>query len=153
MERNHSSSVLLVRVPTGICAVPLTEVIETMRPLPVSPLSRMSDFVCGVSLIRGTPTPVVDLGLIFDANLKSAPGRFVTVRSGGRTVAVSVQSVIGTVELDGKFASISPLLKSARAEVIEAVGSIDAELVVVLQMTRLIPESVWETIGNSEVVR
>jgi purine-binding chemotaxis protein CheW len=149
MKRNHSSAALLVRVPLGVCALPLAEVIETMRPLPVSPLSNAPDFVYGVALIRGTPTPVVDLGTIFETQQEALPGRFVTVRSGGRTVALSVQSVIGVAELDGvNVAAMPPLLKSARTEVIEAMGSLDAELLVTLQTAKLVPESVWETIGK-----
>lgn len=150
MKQDHSTAALLVRVTSGVCALPLAEVIETMRPLPVSQLSGVSDFVCGVALIRGTPTPVVDLGSIFDADGKMPSGRFVTLRNGGRTVALSVQSVIGVAEMDGNLAVMPSLLKSARTDVIEAIGRVDTELLVTLDASKLVPESVWEKMGGVE---
>jgi purine-binding chemotaxis protein CheW len=150
MKHNHSTAALLVRVSSGVCALPLAEVIETMRPLPVSPLSGVSDFVSGVALIRGVPMPVVDLGSLLGTDGQTTSARFVTLRSGGRTIAIAVQSVIGVAELDGNLASIPPLLKSARTDAVEAIGSLDAELLLTLQAAKLVPESVWAAIGKVE---
>jgi purine-binding chemotaxis protein CheW len=58
---------LVVGVKGRLCAVPLTHVIEIMRPLPVEPISDVPLFVQGVSIIRGIPTPVVDLGALLGA--------------------------------------------------------------------------------------
>jgi purine-binding chemotaxis protein CheW len=82
---------LVVRVQTRACAVSLTHVIEIMRPLPIEAIAGMPPFVLGVSIIRGTPTPVVDLGLILGAPGSGAE-RFVTLRLGQRQVALSVGS-------------------------------------------------------------
>jgi purine-binding chemotaxis protein CheW len=154
MERDHPSTVLLVRVPSAVCALPLSEVIETMRPLPVSPISDGPDFVCGVAIIRGFPTPVVELAALFQADEHPQAGRFVTVRCAGRTIALSVQSVIGIAELDRiTLTSLSPLLKNARTDVIEAIGRLDAEFLVTLQTARLVPESVWKSLGHCEAAR
>jgi CheY-like chemotaxis protein len=63
------------------CAFPLHHVGETMRPLPIKPLAGTPGFVCGVSVIRGTPTPVVDLKALLE-NSEHSPsfGRFVTLK-------------------------------------------------------------------------
>ena len=54
------SPVLVVMVGARACAFPLHHVAETMRPLPIKHVAGTPGFVCGVSVIRGTPTPVVD---------------------------------------------------------------------------------------------
>jgi purine-binding chemotaxis protein CheW len=125
-----------------------------MRPLPVSPLPNMPDFICGVALIRGTPTPVVELEAFFQAEQRPVAGRFVTVRSAGRAIALSVQSVVGVAE-QGRLnvADLPSLLKNARTDVIEAVGRLDADLLVMLQIARLVPESAWSSLSSFEAVR
>jgi purine-binding chemotaxis protein CheW len=154
MQRNQSGAVLLVRVPSAVCALPISEVVETMRPLPVSPLSEAPDFVGGIAIIRGVPTPVVELGALFQAGERPLAGRFITVRSGGHTIALAVQSVIGVAELDRlDVSSLPPLMANARTDVIEAIGRLDAELLVMLQTVRLVPESIWETLGKCEAAR
>jgi chemotaxis signal transduction protein len=54
------SPVLVVMVGARACAFPLHHVAETMRPLPIKHVAGTPGFVCGVSVIHGTPTPVVD---------------------------------------------------------------------------------------------
>jgi purine-binding chemotaxis protein CheW len=143
--------ILLVRVPSAVCALPLSEVIETMRPLPISPLTEVPDFVRGVALIRGIPTPVIELGAMFNDDQSPPAGRFVTIRNSGRTIALAVQSVIGVAELDPSGATpLPPLLKNARTDVIEAIARLDAELLVVLQTASLVPDSVWKSLGIFE---
>ena len=75
------SQTLVVRVCTRLCAVPLAHVVETMRPLPVERIAGMPSFVRGVSIIRGVPTPVVDLGVVLGTPGEAAE-RFVTLRLG-----------------------------------------------------------------------
>jgi chemotaxis signal transduction protein len=60
------SPVLVVMVGTRACAFPLHHVAETMRPLPIQPVAGTPSFVRGVSVIRGTPTPVVDLKALLE---------------------------------------------------------------------------------------
>src|SRR5205809_310773 len=60
----RGSRVLIVAVRSGACALPLMHVIETMRPLPIEPMACALSFVRGISIIRGAPTPVVDLGAL-----------------------------------------------------------------------------------------
>jgi len=47
-----------------MCALPLEEVEETMRPLPVAPVVAAPVFVRGVCLVRGTPAPVMSLAVL-----------------------------------------------------------------------------------------
>jgi purine-binding chemotaxis protein CheW len=130
-----------------LCAIPLAHVIETMRPLPLAAFAGMPPFACGVSVIRGAPTPVVSLGGLLGAVGSPEPSRFVTVRTGPRTVALAVEEVVGVRDLSAApLAELPPLLGEAAAEVVAAVGAVDAELLVVLRSARWVPAEVWQAI-------
>jgi purine-binding chemotaxis protein CheW len=145
------SRALVVRVQTCVCAVSLMHVVEIMRPLPVEPIAGMPSFVRGVSIIRGVPTPVVDLGVV----LGTAGGvaeRFVTLRLGDRQVALSVGAVLGVRELDvSKIQELPPLLQGASKDVIEAMGTLDEEILMVLQASWELPDQVWQALTAQEV--
>jgi len=129
----------------GACrvALPRPQVIETMRPLHVDPMSAMPPFVLGVSIVRGTPVPVVDVGILLGRGGPAA-GRWVTVPVGNRSVALAVESVEGMQELPAEaFEAVPPLLRSAGDGAIAAIGALDAQLVVVLEGARLLTEEQW----------
>jgi purine-binding chemotaxis protein CheW len=149
----HGSNpvLLLVRIPGAVCGLMVGDVVETMRPLPVEPLANVPDFIRGIALIRGAAVPVIELAALFQAHSTGPITRFLTVRVGERCVALAVESVIGIAELDeNRFAEMPPLLKSARTESIEAIGTLDAELLVLLRASRLVPEPAWKNINRSE---
>lgn len=151
MTPYRSHPVLLVRTGGLLCALPVGDVIETMRPLPVEPLAEMPDFVRGVAMIRGNPTPVVALQAVLAKPSSEESGRFVTVRVGERCVALTVQSVVGVATLnEDNLESMPPLLKAARTDVIQAVSMLDSELLVLLRTARLVPEAIWQAIDKSE---
>jgi purine-binding chemotaxis protein CheW len=142
---------LVVGVKGRLCAVPLTNVIEIMRPLSVEPISDVPLFVQGVSIIRGIPTPVVDLGALLGAPNGPAE-RFVTLRAGARQVALSVDSVLGVRELDAsKIGELPPLLQGASKDAIEAMATLDKQLLVVLSAGWELPDEVWQTLVAQEV--
>jgi hypothetical protein len=72
-----------------------------MRPLPIVSVAGTPSFVRGVSLIRGLPTPVVDLKSLLDLG-ESSPnyGRFVSLKLEERRVVIGVDSVVGLKHLD-----------------------------------------------------
>jgi purine-binding chemotaxis protein CheW len=119
-------------------------VIEAMRPLPIEALPGAPDFVLGLAVIRGRPTAVLDLrALLGDGDAAHEPeARFVTVRAGDRQIALSVGAVAGVRALDpSSFGELPPLLKGARRDAIEAIGTLDAELLLVLRASRLVQEA------------
>ena len=140
---------LLVRAAGRLCAVPIAHVVEVMRPLPVERIPGAPTFVHGLAIIRGAPMPVVDLGLL--TARRSATGRFVTLRLGDRRAVLAVDSVVGVRALDGRLLQeLPPLLRDAGAEVVEAIGVIDTELLVSLRAGRLVPEDVWQALATHE---
>jgi purine-binding chemotaxis protein CheW len=138
---------LLCRVRARLCALPLEHVAETMRPLPIESLAGGPGFVSGLSVIRGLPIPVVDAGAVLGMREPARPTRFVTLKAGGKPVAVAVEEVLGIRELaSASLRELPPLLREAGSEVVSAVGTLDAELLMVLQTARLVPESVWQAL-------
>jgi len=134
---------LLCRVHRWVCALPLEQVIETLRPLPMEPLSGAPGFVCGLSIIRGLPVPVVDLGRLLGTE-RTRPTRFVTLRAGVRTVALAVDAVIGVRALGSAGAGeLPPLLSATGNDALRSLGSLDGELLLVLESGRLVPDELF----------
>jgi purine-binding chemotaxis protein CheW len=141
---------LVVEVGARACAFPLLHAIETMRPLPVEPLAGMPPFVLGLSIVRGAPMPVVYLGRLLGAGDTNVISRFVTLRLGDRTLALAVSAVSGVRELDlGTLEKLPRILGSESADIIQSIGCLDTELVVILQTMRVLPEPVWDALSVS----
>ena len=138
-------NVLLVRSGKRLVALPLGAVVETMRPLPIEPLAPAPDFVAGLSLWRGAPTPVVDLRVVLgDASNEDARRMLGLRLDNGRPVGVLVDEVIGVRDA-GAFAGseLPPLLEGAPAERVSTLGSLDGELLTVLEVGALVPPQTW----------
>lgn len=134
---------LMCLVLTRLCALPLEHVVETMRPLPTELLAGGPKFIRGVSIIRGEPVPVVDAASLMGGK-ESCPTRLVALNTDGRRVAVAVDAVLGVQAIPVEsLHDLPPLLADVDAEVISGLGTLDAELLVVLHSARLVPESVW----------
>jgi purine-binding chemotaxis protein CheW len=137
-------AVLLCQVGLTVCALPLEHVSETMRPLPLEVLSGVAPFVDGVSIIRGSPVPIVDLARLLGKVSDAPRTRLVVVRVGERSAALAVGGVIGVRSLESSAVSeLPPLLSGASAEVIAALGSLDARLLLVLETSRMLPDLGW----------
>jgi purine-binding chemotaxis protein CheW len=132
---------LLCRVGRRLCGLPLGHVVETMRPLPIEPLADAPPFVLGLSLIRGAPVPVADIGVLF-GEPEPRPQRMVTLDAGGRLVALVAEAVLGVRAIDAATSSdLPPLLQAAASSLVTAVGTLDAELLLFLHTARIVPET------------
>lgn len=141
-----ASPSLLCRLGDRLLAIPLTGVVETMRPLPVERFSGTSRFVLGVATIRGAVVPVIDVGCLIGVPADN-PGRFVTIVVEGRTLAVTVDAVIGLRDLDGvNLHELPPLLDSVDRELFASIGTLDAGLLLVLETAHLVPDSFWASL-------
>lgn len=129
---------ILCRVGETTCALELTHVLEILRPLPLRPITGMPSFVIGVSILRGAPVPVVDARRLLGAPISSPPTRLVSLRIDGRSVALAVDEVLG-VGLPPPGRELPPLLRDAQTDVIDTLGRLDSELLVVLRAARLVP--------------
>lgn len=133
---------ILVQVGNRLCALAVSGVEEILRPLPLVPVPGAPPFVVGASVLRGAPVPVVDAGLLLGEPRLPRPGRLVSLRptAGGRA-ALLVDAVPGFAPEGLDHAPLPPLLTSAPAAVVEALGTADAELLTFLSLARVVPEA------------
>jgi purine-binding chemotaxis protein CheW len=151
MKKADSNLTLAIRVGARICAVPISDVTEIMRPLPIEPWNGPPDVVRGLSIIRGAPVPVVDLGMLLGASSNCLSTRFVAIRVGERRVALAVDAVMGIREFASELRTqMPPLLSDARTEMVEAVGALDTELFMVLKACSIVPETIWDSLPRQE---
>jgi len=139
-----SAACLLARVGSRTCAVPVELISETMRPLPIEPLAGMPSFVLGLSVVRGAPVPVIDAARMLGIADAAPPGRFVSLRIGARVAVLAVSAVLGvrTITRDS-LESLPPLVGEASADFVEAIGTLDSGLLLILRTGRIVPPSVW----------
>jgi purine-binding chemotaxis protein CheW len=146
-------SAILVVAGSQICAVPLVNVIEVFRPLPIQPMPTLPSFVLGLSLIRGNPTPVVQLSSLIEAKRPQKNRRFVLLRIDPRPIALAVEEVLKICDLElSQFIALPQLLHDPRSEATSMIGRMDQQLLVLLQATRFISQEIWEEleIGQKE---
>jgi purine-binding chemotaxis protein CheW len=128
-----------------MCALGVEHIVETMRPLRCEPLPDVPAFVRGASLVRGRPTPVVDLRALLGVPDDVPPSRLVSVRTAGaERIGLLVDEVLGIRPAQSLPPGELPLLAGAAVEFVEALTRLDDHLLTVLRTGRLVPASVWE---------
>jgi purine-binding chemotaxis protein CheW len=138
-----SQTAIVCSVGRVLCSLPLASVVETFRPLPIEAVAGAPPFVLGLSLVRGSPVPVVDLCRLVTGD-PGNPRRFVVVQTDERKVALAVDSVNVRPIAADRMLELPPLLRDAGTEVISAIGRLDSALFMVLQATRIIPPGFFE---------
>lgn len=141
-----AASFLICSDDRRLCAFPLGDVAETMRPLPLQTVHGMPPFLLGVSLIRGAMLPVISLArLLGNADPADALHfRYVTLKLGQQQLAVAVQEVLGVRQLGSAILADMPsLLREAGADTISAISTLDAELLLVLKGAHMIADDIW----------
>ena len=142
-----TGTLLLVRSNRTLCALHLASVGETMRPLPVKPMAGVPVWIDGVAIIRGRATPVIDLGLLLGAAERVASGRFLTLKMEQRIAALAVEEVVGVSTANmPSIVDLLCLLRDAGSQTITTIGTLDAQLLLVLQTYRIVPEDVWQSL-------
>ncbi|GAB7037005.1 MULTISPECIES: chemotaxis protein CheW [Catenuloplanes] len=110
---------LIFRAGTVLCALPLGDIVELMRPLPIQPLAGSAHYVRGVSVVRGVAVPVLDLGRLL-GDFDTAAERFVTTKAGG---VLAIGAVLGVRDVHPETGREAPSMGG----VVAAVGVLDAE--------------------------
>lgn len=139
---------LVFRAGPLFCALPLGEVVETMRPLQTRPLAGAPPYVRGLTVLRGTPAPVIDLPRLL-TGVPAPVDRYVSVRAGNGRIACATGPVIGVREVgrppdgpDTPFAGV-PAFTGVPAALIAAVGTIGTEPLLLLNSVAVLPDQVW----------
>jgi purine-binding chemotaxis protein CheW len=134
-----NSSFLWVQCGDLHCGLPLNQVLEICRPLPVQSMGSAPDFVLGLARLRGEAVPVVDLARLLGLPHGRGPGRFVRLNAGGRRVALAVEGVLGLREVPAPSAESLPPLFNGGLPAVDALGALDQELYLLLSAARLMP--------------
>jgi purine-binding chemotaxis protein CheW len=143
MEDDEFGLYLLCRAQTRWCAIPILHVVETLRPMPTTPIPGAPSFVDGLAIIRGEPVPVMDLSRFLGATT-AHPTRLVCLRTNGGRVALAVEEVQGLRSIASKSSHpLPPLMQCADSQVIAAIGMLDAKLLLIMQTARLISDDLW----------
>jgi purine-binding chemotaxis protein CheW len=150
--RPSVTRLLICRVGTKVCGLKLGHVLETMRPLPIEPLSTLPPFVTGVAIIRGKPTPVVDaVALLGGARAPSGAQRLVLIDLGTRSAALLVDAVLGARAIANDALSELPamLRRDPDGAYLAGLGELDSELLLVLEHARLVPDGAWQALEQA----
>ena len=141
---------LIFRTGAHVCALPVSKLVETLRPVPVKPLAGVPAAVRGVAIVRGAPVPVLDLAALLGG--EGSCSRFVIVRTGEEhRIALAVDEVLGIRSIDPTlWSELPPLLRDACPGVVESIGTLDREALLVLGTGALVPDGVWESIARQE---
>lgn len=139
---SSASRYLLCRAGARLCALPVEQVLETMRPLPIEPLAATDAVAAGLPLlglarVRGGSVPVVDLAALLEQPAQAVE-RFVLLRVAERRVALAVGAVLGVRTL-APAEALPPLLGTAAQGSVEALSWLDDQLLLRLDAARLVP--------------
>lgn len=138
---------LIFRVGSHRCALPLSEVVEVLRPLPVEALAGAPPGVSGLAIVRGAPIPVVDVAALLGG--AGSWTRFVIARAGERKIALAVDAVVGIRALEPSvWNELPPLVHEACSNVVDRLAALDREAVLTLTAATMVPEPVWESLSK-----
>jgi len=148
-DRAAAALWLFCRAGSHSFALPMPHVIETMRRLRIEKLSAAPPLVLGLSIIRGEPVPVIDAAMLFDGQLTKCE-RLITARTGNRTIAFAAEAVLGIRAIPSQELERLPALLR-NVEAIEAIKTLDEELVFFLNTARIIPDSALDLCNSEQV--
>jgi purine-binding chemotaxis protein CheW len=142
---------LVFRAGPLLCALRLDEVVETLRPLDTQPLAGTPPFVRGISVLRGVPTPVIDVARLL-GGARIDPERYIAVRTERGAVALATGPILGIRTVDANAAGGHPALLGARSSrLVAGVAAAGAEPLLLLQSMRTVPDEVWEAAAAAVV--
>ncbi|MEV6303610.1 chemotaxis protein CheW [Actinoplanes sp. NPDC051861] len=139
---------LVFRAGPLYCALPLDEIVETMRPLRTRPLAGTPPYVRGLTIMRGAPAPVIDVARLL-TGVEGEIARYVAVQAGPGLVACATGPVLGVQKIrvappEGPAALFTGVSKA----LIAAVGTVGTDPLLLLRSVGAVPDEVWEAAGE-----
>lgn len=149
VDRRTAVMALVFRAGPLYCALPLDEVVETMRPLQTRPLAGTPPYVRGLTILRGAPAPVIDVTRLITGT-SGEIDRYIAVRAGRGPIACATGVVLGVRQIEveppeGPAAIFTGVSKA----LIAAVGSVGTDPLLLLRGIRTVPDDVWEAAGHA----
>jgi len=123
------------------------QVQEVLRVTEIAPVPGAPDYVMGIINLRGNVVTVLDTRKRFNlpATEQDDATRIVIIESGQNVVGVQVDSVAEVVELRRSEVELSPNVgNDESAKYIEGVASINDELLILIDINKLLSAEEWE---------
>lgn len=117
--------------------VPLREVVEISKLLPIVPVPFSPKFVLGVINVRGEIIPVIDLKTILKLNKGTEEERVVLVESNKGKVGILVDKVVGVVRVEEERLEPNPMV-GRYSEFIRNVAQLPEGLICILEFDRVV---------------
>lgn len=144
--------VLLFEVLDGRYALPTDQVVEIIPVVKMKKVPRAPQCVAGIINYRGTPLPVIDLGILIEGNpcAQRLSTRIILVYYPFRSerkhlLGLIAERVTETVKINHDSLPPSGILMDEELYV-GALGDTDEEMVRCFDIQRLVPESIVETL-------
>ncbi|MBU2664246.1 chemotaxis protein CheW [Actinoplanes bogorensis] len=143
---------LVFRAGPLLCALALDEVVETMRPLETRALAGTPAFVRGITVLRGVPTPVIDVSRLLGGGTADEPERYLAVRTERGAIALATGEILGIRDVEADATGGHPALLGGRStRLVAGVGTLGTEPLLLLQSMRAVPDEVWEAAAAAGV--
>lgn len=131
-----SDSYLIVQAGSLRCALPLSQVGEVMRPLPVKHAEGLPPGVLGAAVVRGRALPVVSLPVLLRQS-GAEETRFVVLHTPGCDCILSVGAVEAIAAIEpAAWEQLPKLLE--RLDAAAAIAASDQDLIVSLDTARIL---------------
>lgn len=120
--------------------IPILKVREIITTPSVTALPQLPPYIKGVTNLRGSVIPIVNLKNLLNANHGEDTGSTVIVLASGRvTYGVIVDGITGVIKVDESEIEPPERFINGSAEHIEGVAKLDKRLIVLLNIKKLLP--------------
>ncbi len=125
---------------SGEFGIPITKVREIINLPDITRIPQSPSYLKGITNLRGSVIPVVDLKKIINVPESAEGGRKVIVITSGRiTFGLLVDSISGVISIEEAAIESPENLPHGNSEQVEGVAKLDGRLIVLLDIKKLIP--------------
>jgi purine-binding chemotaxis protein CheW len=119
----------------------IEQIQEIVIPDRVTQMPQVPDYVEGVSNLRGTIIPIINLRRLFDLEPKAADDetRTIVANVGSRIIGCTVDAVTQVIRISQEVIQPAPeIVKSEGANYLAGVAKLDSRLVILLEINELL---------------
>src|SRR4030067_554621 len=120
--------------------IPILRVREIITMPSITVLPNLPPYIKGITNLRGSVIPVVNLKNLLNSNGSNETGRVVIVISAGKiTFGIIVDGITGVVKVDEANIEAPEKIISSNADLLEGVAKLDNRLIVLLNTKKILP--------------
>lgn len=131
--------------------IDVMQVQEVLREIEVAPVPGAPHYILGIINLRGNVVSVIDARTRFGLPTKESDDmtRIIVIEAQQQIIGILVDSVAEVVDLDRKDIDTAPNVgNSETAKYIDGVVSRDDELLILVDLNKLLSEEEWGEIAN-----